>query len=104
MFMDATVAVEPSVDVRRPERIERIEGTDQSRIALLDALKRQIAAASLDDRQAFQRAIMGACDVLGYTEVKIAETFSCSRMTANRWIRGEAAPFTGMRIIIFKHL
>ena len=82
----------------------RSESIDQQRIAALNALRRQITGASLEDRQVFHRAITGARDLLGYTDADLAETFSCSRMTANRWIRGEAAPFAGMRTVVFKHL
>ncbi len=100
-------ALDPSLSERIVDSVADVRGrgvAEQSRIAALNALKRQIAGAALDNRQAFQRVITGAREQLGYTDANIAETFSCSRMTANRWIRGEAAPFAGMRIVIFRHL
>jgi DNA-directed RNA polymerase specialized sigma24 family protein len=58
----------------------------------------------LDDREAFRRAVVGAIHLLGYTAAEISQEFNCSRMTVHRWVQGEAAPFAGMRRVIFEKL
>jgi Homeodomain-like domain len=63
-----------------------------------------LATIHLDDRRQFSDAINKAIDLLGYTPADICEQFNCSRMTVHRWTKGEAAPFPGMRRVIFEKL
>jgi hypothetical protein len=98
------IALARHSNVLELDRPDTRVGSDLSRAAALRELRLAIQRAKPDDREAFRQVMVGARELLGYTDSSIAESFSCSRMTANRWIRGEAAPFAGMRLVIFKQL
>jgi hypothetical protein len=97
--------VEPDTILDHPAtRAE--QGQDQAIIERLSQYHAHLVSAlgRLDDREAFRNAIVGAMRLLGYTAAEISQEFNCSRMTVHRWAQGEAAPFAGMRRVIFEKL
>jgi ribosome-binding protein aMBF1 (putative translation factor) len=70
----------------------------------LDNYRFSLRSARLDDRQAFARAIVEAQRLLGMSQAEIAREFRCTAGTASRWSKGLAAPYPGMRKVIFRRL
>jgi|SRR5580700_1671466 hypothetical protein len=90
-------------DMTMLERDARVQ-TERTLADRLLAYHRGLRSARLDDRLAFRDAIVGAINLLGYTGRDISREFNCTPMTVNRWTRGEAAPFAGMRRVIYEKL
>jgi transcriptional regulator with XRE-family HTH domain len=64
----------------------------------------QLGHGRLDNRDRFTNTINKAMNLLGYTPAEISQKFNCSRPTVYRWMSGQAAPFIGMRRVIFEEL
>jgi len=60
--------------------------------------------ADIDDRAAFQRAIIEAQSLLDMSTADMAQFCKCACPTVEIWSRGEAAPYHGMRKVIFDRL
>jgi hypothetical protein len=63
-----------------------------------------LLGADVDDRGAFQRAIGEAQSLLDMSSADMAKLCKCARPTVEIWSRGEAAPYHGMRGVIFERL
>jgi len=63
-----------------------------------------LLAADLDDRATFQRAIVEAQSVLDMSSADIARLCKCASPTVEMWSKGEAAPYHGMRKVIYERL
>jgi len=63
-----------------------------------------LLAADLDDRAAFQHAIVEARSNLDMSSADIARLCKCAHPTVEIWSKGEAAPYHGMRKVIFERL
>ena len=63
-----------------------------------------LKGADIDDRAAFQRAIGEAQTLLDMSSADMARLCKCARPTVEIWSRGEAAPYHGMRKVIFERL
>lgn len=73
-------------------------------VEMLTQYSRSLQKASLNDKEAFHLAIIGAQDVIGMTQQDIAREFKCALGTVNRWSQGRTAPHPVMRKVIFDKL
>jgi len=85
-------------------RIAVCGGAMSAELGQLEDYRAFLLAADLDDRATFQRAIVEAQSILDMSFGDIARLCKCARPTVEMWSKGEAAPYHGMRKVIFERL
>ena len=72
----------------------------EERTAYVTALR----TADIRDDAAFHELMRRGAELLGYSEMDVAEEFGVSRPTARRWLTGVNSPHYHVRKPMYEHL